>query len=318
MMLRIPFFDEIEPARNVLIAGAGGGFDVFSGLPLYFALRAAGKQVHLANLTYSNVTAGPGDALHRACVRVTCASNGGDAGYFPEKHLCRWLADHGHGEVPVYAICRTGARPVAEAYETLRDELRFDTLVVVDGGTDSLLRGDEAELGSPAEDAATIAAADALHDVPRKLLVCLGFGIDTFHGVCHAHVLEAIAELAHAGGYLGAFSLTGEMPEVRAYADAVEYVNAQTPGRESIVSASILSAIEGRFGDYHRNGRTEGSELFINPLMAIYWCFRLEHVARRIRYLDAMRDTGNLVEIKRRIDEWRECRELRPWRNIPL
>jgi hypothetical protein len=318
--LRIPFFDELDRASTVLLAGAGGGFDIFSGLPLYFALRAQGKRVHLANLTYSKIHATNGDdALSPACVRVTADSAGRNPDYFPEKHLCQWLRDHGHGDVPVYTFCRTGARPITDAYQMLADELRFDTLIVVDGGTDSLLRGDEEHLGSPAEDAASIAAADALTGVPRRLLVCLGFGIDTFHGVCHAHVLEAIAEIARTGGYLGAFSLTRDMPEVRDYIDAVEYVNARTPGCQSIVSASIVSAIEGQFGDFHRTDRTRGHEQFINPLMAIYWCFHLEHVAGRIEYLPEIRRTHDLEEVKQRIDAYRATREsLRPWKDIPL
>jgi hypothetical protein len=32
--VKIPFFHELEKAQNILIAGAGGGFDVFCGLPL--------------------------------------------------------------------------------------------------------------------------------------------------------------------------------------------------------------------------------------------------------------------------------------------
>jgi hypothetical protein len=34
-LARVPFFERLAPARNVLIAGAGGGFDVFAGLPIY-------------------------------------------------------------------------------------------------------------------------------------------------------------------------------------------------------------------------------------------------------------------------------------------
>ena len=41
--LRLPLFDEVRRAENVLIAGAGGGFDVFSGLPLYFTCAPPGK-----------------------------------------------------------------------------------------------------------------------------------------------------------------------------------------------------------------------------------------------------------------------------------
>src|SRR5260370_40342099 len=52
-MLRQPFFAALDGARRVLVAGAGGGFDVFCGLPLYFALRDAGRQVFLANLSFA-------------------------------------------------------------------------------------------------------------------------------------------------------------------------------------------------------------------------------------------------------------------------
>jgi hypothetical protein len=42
--MKIPFFSELEGANNILIAGAGGGFDVFCGLPLYFAAKSAGRE----------------------------------------------------------------------------------------------------------------------------------------------------------------------------------------------------------------------------------------------------------------------------------
>jgi len=49
--MRIPFIQELEQAKTILIAGAGGGYDVFCGLPLYFSLKRAGKTVHLASLS---------------------------------------------------------------------------------------------------------------------------------------------------------------------------------------------------------------------------------------------------------------------------
>src|SRR5690348_869789 len=86
--LRMPFFAELEQARTVLLAGAGGGFDVFSGLPLYFGLRAAGKQVHLANLSFSRLEAATGRQPAPAALEVTADSRV-TAGYFPEYHLAR-------------------------------------------------------------------------------------------------------------------------------------------------------------------------------------------------------------------------------------
>ena len=49
----VPFTDRLRESKRVLIAGAGGGFDVFAGLPLYFALQRAGKHVELANLSFT-------------------------------------------------------------------------------------------------------------------------------------------------------------------------------------------------------------------------------------------------------------------------
>ncbi len=46
-----PLFAALAPARRVLIAGAGGGFDVYAGLPLALALWQSGVEVHLAAWT---------------------------------------------------------------------------------------------------------------------------------------------------------------------------------------------------------------------------------------------------------------------------
>ena len=50
-----PLFAALAPARRVLIAGAGGGFDVYAGLPLALALWHSGVEVHLANLSFSEL-----------------------------------------------------------------------------------------------------------------------------------------------------------------------------------------------------------------------------------------------------------------------
>ena len=316
--LRLPFFDDVAAAQNVLIAGAGGGFDVFSGLPLYFALRRQGKAVHLANLTFSNLPPqSAGRELTPVLTQVTADSEGSKY-YFPEKHLCQWFRDRGE-ELSVYCFHRVGPLPIRDAYAHLVRTLDIDTIILVDGGTDSLMRGDEEGLGTPPEDMASICAADQMA-VPRKLLVCLGFGIDAFHGVCHAHVLEAVADLIRGGGYLGAFSLTHDMPEVRSFREATQYVLDRTSQRPSIVCTSILSALEGQFGNHHCTDRTAGSELFINPLMSFYWCFRLEQVARRVLYLDEIRDIAGYAELAETINRYHHSQwgNMRDRRLLPM
>ena len=317
-MLEIPFLHELAFAQRVLVAGAGGGYDVFCGLPLYFALRDAGKQVWLANLSFTSLESCAGKRRTPALLEIDADSGTpGLINYFPEGYLTRWFRERGD-EVSVFCLHRTGVAPLREAYERLLAELQFDTLILVDGGTDSLMRGDEDGRGTPHEDVASLAATHEL-PIPRKLLACLGFGVDAFHGVSHYHYLEAVAELIREGAYLGAFSLTADMPTVELFRQATQYVFARMPHHPSIVNSSILSAIAGHYGDHHATDRTRGSELWINPLMALYWCFYLEPVARRVQYLDAMKQTETMSDVVVVLARWLATRpEVREARPIPL
>lgn len=309
----LPLFERLSGCRRILLAGAGGGFDIFAGIPLFEALRRD-RSVFLASLSFSDLKQAGGRIIGDA-VEVTASSKGDDS-YFPERLLARWYADRGE-DVPVYCFKPGGAGPLRAVYGALVRELELDALVLVDGGTDSLMRGDEAGLGTPAEDMCSISAAHSLQ-LPVKLLVNLGFGIDTFHGVCHAHVLEAIADLSREGGFLGVFSLLASMPEAHVFSEVVDYVCGQMPGRESIVATSVAAALEGRFGNYHRTERTAGSELFINPLMSMYFAFELDAVARRCLYLDYLTDTWSQMDVLRAIHNFLYTIKPREWRSIPL
>ncbi len=301
-MLTIPFFTALEPSQNILIAGAGGGYDIFSGLPLYWSLRAAGKNVHLANLSFSFLNPLE-QKLAPKMVAVT-AETQRHTEFFPEQFLAQWFREHEGIEISIYCFEQTGVQPLLRCYQTLSNHLNLDTIILVDGGTDSLMRGDEDGLGTPTEDMTSICAVNQL-PIPNKFLLCLGFGVDHYHGVSNHFSFETIADLTKAGGYLGAFSLTQQMPEAQKYQAATEYVFRHMPKLESIVSASILSAISGNFGDIHTLERTKNGKLWINPLMAIYWCFNLTHVANRILYLDAIKHTTEYMEVRAYIQDFR-------------
>jgi hypothetical protein len=137
--------------------------------------------------------------------------------------------------------------------------------------------------------------------------------------MCHSYVLEAVADLAQQGHFLGAWSLVRETPEARLFLEAVAYVNEKTPEHQSIVSTSVASALEGHFGDYHATRRTARSRLFINPLMTLYWAFRLSGVAQRVQYLDRLLETDTLTEVSRAIKDFRETLPAtRPRVDLPL
>ncbi|PVE04750.1 DUF1152 domain-containing protein [Streptomyces scopuliridis] len=317
--LREPaLFTRLRDAQRVLIAGAGGGFDIYAGLPLALALRAAGKDVHLANLSFAHLYGLNTDvwlAPDVAAVRPDTVARGG---YFPERTLAQWLEQRGLPST-VYAFPATGVRPLRAAYRALISHLGgVDAIVLVDGGTDILMRGDESGLGTPEEDMASLGAVNGLDEVPVRLVVCVGFGVDSYHGVSHALVLENLAALEREGAYLGAFSLPGASEEGALYLDAVAHAHAATPDHPSIVHGSIAAAVRGDFGDIQFTERTKHSELFINPLMALYFCVDAPGLARRNLYLDRLERTHLTRQISTVIEEFRdELPRQRPPRAIP-
>ncbi len=311
-----PLFDALEQAQAVLIAGAGGGFDVYSGLPLYFALKESGKDVHLANLSFASLPPDEELRVSPKCVRIT-ADTPYSPTYFPEHQLAAWFRLRHQMEVPVYSFPQTGVVPLVAAYRKLHELLALDAVVLVDGGTDSLMRGDEVGLGTPVEDATSMAAV-ARSGIPHQYLACIGFGVDTYHGVCHSQFLEAVADLVRSGAFLGVSAVLAEMPEGKKFLDAVDFANERTPGRQSIVANSIAASIEGHFGDHHRIARTKSSRLWINPLMPIYWAFALQAVVERNLYIDTLYATESMADVSFQISAFRGQCGKRTWDEIPL
>jgi hypothetical protein len=231
-------------------------------------------------------------------------SSEGSDDYFPERTLARWLEAQGRPQ-PVYAFTQSGVLPLRRSYELLADKLNLDAVILIDGGTDILLRGDESGIGTPEEDMTSLAALRQLDQIPIRLVACLGFGIDAHHGVNHVQVLENIATLTQTGAYLGAFSIPSGSGEAAAYLNAVNDANAATPRRPSIVNGQIASALRGEVGDAQFTARTAGSQLFINPLMGIYFTFDLDGLAANSAYLDTLSGTQTRNQVALAIERYR-------------
>lgn len=311
-----PLFARLDAAERILVAGAGGGFDVYAGLPVALSLLHQGKDVHLANLTFSSIEGLSVDDFLAPDVAVITPETSLHQTYFPERTLAQWLALHGYPST-VHALARTGVQPLRDAYRALIERYDIDAVVLVDGGTDILMRGDESGLGTPEEDMTSVAALYGI-DVPVRLVVSVGFGVDAYHGVSHGLVLENIAALETDGAYLGAFSVPRSTREGALFVDAVAHAQAHTPDHPSIVNGSIAAAVQGAFGDVRFTSRTRGSELFINPLMSICFAFELDGLARRCLYLDRIENTHLIRQVSSAIADFREeVPRQRPPRRIP-
>jgi hypothetical protein len=283
-------------------------------MPIAQHLFAMGKNVVFANFSFTNLWLCGGERVTPTMWRVDRQSS--EIPYFPEKWLAEWLLTRGQS-VPIYAFAKSGVRPLSEAYGWIMDHHQIDLVLLIDGGTDSVLFGDEPGLGTVVEDAVSIVAVDKVAG-DQAVLAAIGFGVDHYHGVSHHAFLENVARLTSEGGFLGAFSLQRDTAEAAAFLDLVDYANQRQPLHPSIVCNSIASALRGEFGNYHATNRTSGNDLFINPLMSQYWAFRTADLVHHVVYAGKLAETERLEDASRVIELWRETIELRPRRPIPL
>ena len=315
---QIPFFQELKDSETILLAGAGGGFDIYTGIPLYFSLKKQGKKVVIANFSFTWLGETTSKKVAPFCYQIESHDRDlSNRNYFPEKYLKLWLQIQGE-EPHVYAFERTGVNPLKNAYKSLIKEHKIDTIILVDGGTDSLMFGDEEGLGTPQEDICSMAAVYRT-GLKKQFLVSVGFGVDHYHGVSHFRFLENVATLIKDGGYLGLFQYTKEMEEVIKYLDAIEFANGRMKGMESIVSNSIVSAIQGEYGNHHTTNRTKESELWINPLMSICWCFDLKKVIQKNKYFSFIKDSNTMGELNGMLSQYRSgLKTYRDKKQLPI
>jgi hypothetical protein len=307
MKLNLPIFDHVSNSKSILIAGMGGGFDIFCGLPIYLELKDRGLNVHLANYSFTDLST-EFDELKNT-VHLTASLIGVSAAvesfnpYFPERYLAQWLKENRGDDVTVWCFKKTGVHPLLENYQTLVKHLGIDAIILIDGGVDSLMHGDEAALGTIVEDSVSLVAVGELRDVPVRLSVCVGMGAE--QDISYPQVFENIAQLAEAGAFIGSCSLTKNFPSYQAYEAAVLFAQSQPYQDPSVINSSIVSAVQGNHGNFHLTTKTNGSHLSISPLMAIYWFFELSAVAERnmfyshIRYTMSFRDAFmNLSQVR--------------------
>ncbi len=279
--------------RTVLLAGCGGGFDFVHSLLLYPELRRLGKQVVLGSYSFGDPgrIRGPAPVVFEqgaALVKRVTAACQPDPHYGPEVHVCSFLDQRFPTSAPHWAYAyyaRAFTVPVLRRfYAQVVAEHGVDAVVLVDGGSDSLMRGDEAGLGDPVEDCVSVAAVTALEGVQAKLLVSAGLGCDRFNQVSDRATLRAVAELTAAGGFLGALALEPGNVAFRFYRACLDHIYERQSFR-SVLAGAIVSAGEGHFGSdsvpERLTSRVHPGQLFLWPLMATLWAFDVEAVAQR-------------------------------------
>jgi hypothetical protein len=184
-----------------------------------------------------------------------------------------------------------------ENYQTLVSHLNIDAIVLIDGSVDSLLRGDEVEVSTLLEDAVSLIAVSELKQIAVRLIACVGMGAEI--DIAYAQVFESIAKLTELDAFLGACALIKRMTVYQDYEDALLFVQSRPAQDPSVINSSVISAVQGKHGNFHLTSKTNGSHLSISPLMSIYWFFELPAVARRNLLYSDMRYTDTITDAYR-------------------
>jgi hypothetical protein len=137
--------------KTIFLSGCGGGYDLLGGLPHYFKIKSRDDyDVTLINYTFTTR-----ELLSKHCQQLTTllfrvdpttdVSWLTDKVYFPEQRLANEI------QVPIYVILcnydETRIELVIEAYQHLIGGRTIDEIILIDGGSDSLLTGNEQQLG---------------------------------------------------------------------------------------------------------------------------------------------------------------------------
>jgi len=215
--------------------------------------------------------------------------------YFPEYRLVQGLKKYGV-DMTVYIFLDCGIKYLTEAYNRVIEIEKVDTVVLIDGGTDSLMTGSEKGLGTPYEDVSSIVAVYSTN-VKNKFLYCLGYNIDKFHGVTDESFLQNTSDLIKHDYFIGCYMLNKKDKSTQKYID----IFLKSKPESSIVNSHIISAILGCYGNHkcewleHRLG---DSVQYIHPLMGLYWIYSLEGVYKNLAYdVEKLKETTEGFDI---------------------
>lgn len=316
--MEVPF--QLPERSRVLVAGAGGGFDVYCALPVALKLKGNGHEVHLANYSFTNLGAIRGAATtikNLSCVTGESVLESGD--YFPELHLCRWWQQTFSEQKCVWCYSRVGVRPLAEIFQYLQTSLDLNAVVILDGGVDGLFIGNEFDLATPSMDAISIIAASIVQNW-TKIYAFTAFGTEGAESrVRHSDALLRISELTAKGSLLGVSALTRRSSTGESFIKAVEFVNKHLPPeKHSVIAGSVVEALKGRFGPSSFNAKTKCSPVWLSALTFLYWFFDLDAVAKAKPYLHEVLETEAVVDVSDAIERTRKRLGILPRSDIPI
>ncbi|OHT07428.1 hypothetical protein TRFO_24395 [Tritrichomonas foetus] len=319
-----------DSVQNILLTGCGGGFDFSHSLLIVPFIVQMNKKLIIVSNCFSTINLSYCDyetvytrGNRSLAKRIVPGKAKPNDGYIPEKLFIDNVFEHfPNADIELYA---TEAHSMISTVSTdfltgLCKEKNIDCVITIDGGSDSIMRGDEHEIATVSEDyTSLVTVQNLMHDKKLKIkhgmLIIVGLGVDRVHGASDASSLRAVAELTRMGGSLGSISINQDSLGFQMYSEFLLKSKKLFP---TIVGSFIAAATVGQFGPTHpkvkvskvprhfkksgvpkesiklfdldekgnnhdtiKNERVKPSTTYIWPIMAQFYAFDVDTVLER-------------------------------------
>lgn len=285
--------------KVIIIAGCGGGYDIFGGLITYYRLKNIAKKIIMINYSFTSIDLlkSTAECINSHLYKVSPKTNiSDDKLYYPEARLSSQL------DIPIYTLSNDPTvYDITECYNTLiNKEGKIDIIYLVDGGCDVLLTGDEVGLATPVEDMMHLKAILSIN-ISYKYIITLGVNIDTAHGVIQSDLDNRLDYLEKSSSMISSEYLNLLDPSVTFYYQIVKKCNPIS----SIVHSLVISTLEGNRGFYtpdYLKERIKESIVSLTDQTCTLYQFDLIKIAYEVKYLNQIEinmntdDVDNLIE----------------------
>jgi hypothetical protein len=284
----------VADATRALVLGIGGGGDVVGALAVGRMCESLGTPFELGGVTWERFVIDPhpgprrvdeirgGRRIASGAVLADGDTTTPEGVPFAEAGMSTHL-----GRPTVLIDVSGGPGIAAEGIAAAARELGCDLVVYVDVGGDVLAKGHEPGLASPLCDAVMLAAAARAEASLGSLGGLFGPGCDG--ELTSDEVLERVAELAAAGGWLGTWGLTTEV------ASELEAAARIVPTEASL---QAVRCARGETGDAAiRDGRRH---VRLGPLGALTFFFDVAAAVDGVAPLARAVDSSQDIEAARR------------------
>jgi hypothetical protein len=298
----------IPKNKNILIAGAGGGFDFLCGLPLALKLKSEGNNIIYANYSFSDLkNIRNADWINEKLLQINCKSISQKTSYFPELLFIQWYKEKFKEDLYFYCYSNIGIKSLKKNFEFINNKHNIDEIYIIDGGVDGVFIGNEYDMGTPSMDSISIISG-SLTNIEKKYYIMSAFGTEGVNKeVSHSEVLERISELIKTDNFFGVSSILKTDIEGKLFIDSINYINDKMEsGYHSTIVGSILKSLYGNFGDMPVNQKTIERPIWISPLTSMYWFCDLTEVAKMKLFYSKVLDTDSVNEVSEIIENIRK------------